>query len=105
MLQGLFKSLEIVSVPVSDWQRSKQFYGETLGLPVAAFMTDEVGWMEFGEKDQVHFAISMWNGPEPFPKAMAVRRWCSRWKMPTRPWTSCAGAACAAKTWWPSRRW
>ncbi len=68
MMQGLLKSLEIVSVPVSDWQRSKKFYGETLGLPVAAFITDEVGWMEFGEKDQVHFAISMWNGPEPFPK-------------------------------------
>jgi len=32
-------------------QQAKKFYGETLGLPVAAFMGDEVGWMEFGEKD------------------------------------------------------
>ena len=31
-------------------------------------MGDEVGWMEFGEKDGVHFAIQLWQGPGPFPK-------------------------------------
>ena len=67
MMPGLLKSLADVSYPVSDWQRSKKFYSETLGLPVAAFITDEVGWMEFGQKDAAHLAISMWYGPEPFP--------------------------------------
>jgi predicted enzyme related to lactoylglutathione lyase len=67
MMSGLLKSLVDVSHPVSNWQKSKKFYAETLGLPVAAFISDEVGWMEFGEKDQTHLAISLWQGPEPFP--------------------------------------
>jgi catechol 2,3-dioxygenase-like lactoylglutathione lyase family enzyme len=50
---------------MTDWQRAKKFYGETLGLPVAAFMSDDVGWMEFGEKDGTHLAISLWRSPEP----------------------------------------
>jgi predicted enzyme related to lactoylglutathione lyase len=57
MMDGLLKSLVDVSYQVSDWQRAKKFYAETLGLPVAAFMGDEVGWMEFGEKDNTHLAI------------------------------------------------
>lgn len=65
---GLFKKPDFVSVNVSDWARAKRFYGETLGLPVAAFITDEVGWMEFGEKDGVHLAIAQWRGPGPLPK-------------------------------------
>jgi len=39
-----------VSYNVTDWQRAKKFYSETLGLPVAFYMGDEVGWMQFGEK-------------------------------------------------------
>ena len=66
-MKSLFKKLEWVSYNVTDWQRAKKFYGETLGLPVAAFMTDEVGWMEFGEKDGTHLAISLWRGPDPVP--------------------------------------
>ncbi len=65
---GVIKKLGVVSYTVSDWQRSKEFYGETLGLPVAAFITDEVGWMEFGEKDDVHLAIMVWRGPGSMPK-------------------------------------
>ena len=60
MMAGLLKKLEVVSYNVTDWGRAKKFYGETLGLPVAAFMGDEVGWMEFGEKDGTHLAISLW---------------------------------------------
>ncbi len=66
-MQGLLKLLQEVVYPVTNWQRSKKFYGETLGLPVAAFLTDEIGWMEFGEKDATHLAISLWNRPEPPP--------------------------------------
>lgn len=59
--------LDIVAYPVSDWQRSKTFYVETLGLPVAAFMGDDIGWMEFGERNSVHLAIRLWQSPDPFP--------------------------------------
>jgi predicted enzyme related to lactoylglutathione lyase len=63
----LFKKLEAVSYNVTDWQQAKKFYGETLGLPVAAFLGDKVGWMEFGEKDGTHLAISLWGGPDAVP--------------------------------------
>ncbi len=64
---ALFKKLGYISYDVTDWQRAKKFYGETLGLPVAEFMNDEVGWMEFGDKNGTHLAISQWRGPEPMP--------------------------------------
>lgn len=67
MTSGLLLKLADVSYNVTDWQRSKKFYSDTLGLPVAAFISDEVGWMEFGEKDNAHLAIGLWRGPEPFP--------------------------------------
>jgi predicted enzyme related to lactoylglutathione lyase len=67
-VDGLFKKLEVVSYPVRDWQRAKKFYSETLGLPVAFFIGDEIGWMEFGDKEGTHLAISLWNSPEPFPQ-------------------------------------
>jgi catechol 2,3-dioxygenase-like lactoylglutathione lyase family enzyme len=67
-MAAIVKKLGIVSYNVSDWQRAKRFYGETLGQPVAAFITDEVGWMEFGEKDDVHLAIGVWRGPGPLPR-------------------------------------
>jgi len=67
MMTGLLKKLEIVSYDVIDWQRAKKFYGETLGLPVAAFISDDIGWIEFGEKDSTHLAISLWRGTEPLP--------------------------------------
>ncbi|HEY3344521.1 MAG TPA: VOC family protein [Anaerolineaceae bacterium] len=66
-MAGPLKKLVDVSYIVSDWQRSKKFYTETLGLPVAAFMTDEVGWMEFGEKEDVHLAIMLSPGGAPVP--------------------------------------
>ena len=66
-MEGLFKSLADISYVVTDWQRSKKFYAETLGLPVAAFLTDEVGWMEFGDQNSTHFAIMLSRSPEPIP--------------------------------------
>jgi predicted enzyme related to lactoylglutathione lyase len=60
MMSGLLKELQVVSYPVVNWQQAKKFYGETLGLPVAAFINDEVGWMEFGEKNGAHLAIGLW---------------------------------------------
>lgn len=63
----LFKKLDVISYTVSDWLRAKKFYSETLGLPVAAFINDDVGWMEFGEKDSTHLAIGLWRGPGVLP--------------------------------------
>jgi catechol 2,3-dioxygenase-like lactoylglutathione lyase family enzyme len=63
----LLRKLVDVSYMVSDWQKAKKFYSETLGLPVAAFISDDVGWMEFGEKEGTHLAISLWRGPGPLP--------------------------------------
>jgi predicted enzyme related to lactoylglutathione lyase len=59
MLTGLFDQLVDISYIVSDWQKAKKFYSETIGLPVAAFMGDEVGWMEFGAKEGTHLAIML----------------------------------------------
>ena len=67
MFKTLFKKVDLVAYIVSDWQRAKKFYGETLGLPVAEFINDEIGWMEFGEKNGIHLAISLWNRSEPMP--------------------------------------
>jgi catechol 2,3-dioxygenase-like lactoylglutathione lyase family enzyme len=67
MAKMLLKKIDIIAYIVSDWQRAKKFYGETLGVPVAAFINDEVGWMEFGEKEGTHLAISLWDRPESMP--------------------------------------
>jgi predicted enzyme related to lactoylglutathione lyase len=74
MLNDLFDQLADVSYIVSDWQKSKKFYSETIGLPVAAFITDEVGWMEFGEKAGTHLAIMLDNSGAPYsaPKGGAI---------------------------------
>ncbi len=66
MLNDLFDQFVDVSYIVSDWQKSKKFYSETIGLPVAAFMGDEVGWMEFGEKSGTHLAIMLDNSGAPY---------------------------------------
>ena len=65
---GIFQSLADVAYNVTDWQRSKKFYAETLELPVAAFISDEVGWMEFGLEGGTHLAMSQWTGSGPFQK-------------------------------------
>jgi predicted enzyme related to lactoylglutathione lyase len=75
-MNGLFKNLADVSYQVTDWQIAKKFYSETLGLPVAAFISDEIGWMEFGDKDNTHLAIMLSpdskTSPQKVRGAMAV---------------------------------
>ena len=68
MINMLFKKLEVVSYNVSDWDRAKKFYTETLELPVAGFLSDEVGWMELGEMDGAHLALNRWDGPGKMPQ-------------------------------------
>ncbi len=61
-----FRDFNVVSVNVTDWDRARKFYHETLGLPIAAEI-EGVGWLEFGLPNQIHFALNKWNGPEPAP--------------------------------------
>jgi predicted enzyme related to lactoylglutathione lyase len=67
MLNSFFIKLEVVSYNVSDWQRAKKFYGETLALPFSGYASEEAGWMEFGEANGTHLAINRWDGPGPLP--------------------------------------
>ena len=56
---GLLKKLGLVSYPVKNWEQAKKFYGETLGLPVAWFMGDEVGWIQYGDEQGAQLALSL----------------------------------------------
>jgi catechol 2,3-dioxygenase-like lactoylglutathione lyase family enzyme len=67
MLNKLFEKIDVVAYNVSDWARSKKFYCETLELPVAGFISDEIGWMELGELDGTHLALSRWESSEAMP--------------------------------------
>ena len=57
--------LNVVWFNVSDWDRAKKFYGETLGLPIA-YAQDEMGWIEYG-RELPHLGINRWGGPGPLP--------------------------------------
>ena len=46
-LSADFRDINVVWYNVTDWERAKRFYGETLGLPVA-MQIDEAGWVEYG---------------------------------------------------------
>lgn len=63
----LFKKVDLVSLNVADWPRAKVFYGETLGLPVGDFSSDDAGWIQYGGKEGAQLAINLWRGPDPFP--------------------------------------
>ncbi len=60
------RDINVVWYNVTDFARAKKFYGETLGLPVAA-QIDGVGWIEYGRPNQTHLALNEWRGPEPMP--------------------------------------
>lgn len=62
---GLLKKLGLVSYPVQNWEEAKKFYGETLGLPVAWFMGDEAGWVQYGDDQGAQLAISLWRDATP----------------------------------------
>lgn len=66
---SLFKDVNVVQYHVSDWERAKQFYAEVLGWPVA-FLSDEAGWMEFGEEGKTHLAINRWEESTPVPAGL-----------------------------------
>jgi predicted enzyme related to lactoylglutathione lyase len=63
-----FKRIEVISFDVSDWERAKKFYAETLEWPVA-WADDAIGWIEYGYDGQTHIAINRHEGPLPAPAA------------------------------------
>ncbi|HEY4691267.1 MAG TPA: VOC family protein [Anaerolineae bacterium] len=65
---SVLKGLSVVSFNVTDWERAKKFYGETLGLPIALDTGKEVGWCEFGEAGKTTLAINLWREPSPPPR-------------------------------------
>jgi len=67
-LSADFRDLNVVWYNVTDWERSKRFYRDTLGLPVAIEI-EQPGWMEFGHPHQTHVAINLWRGPQVMPPA------------------------------------
>ena len=63
---SLFKNVNVVSYHVKDWQGAKEFYRKVLGWPVA-YESEEMGWVEFGDENSAHIAISRWDEAEPIP--------------------------------------
>jgi predicted enzyme related to lactoylglutathione lyase len=71
---GVLKQVYAVQYYVKDWERAKTFYGKTLALPSLG-ADDNVGWAEFGDKEQTHVAISRWRDdgkPMPVNGAFAI---------------------------------
>lgn len=64
---GIFQKPNLASLNVTDWQRAKKFYGETLGLPVAWELNDDAGWIQYGDPNGAQLALNLWRGPDPFP--------------------------------------
>lgn len=69
---GLLKKLSLVSYPVKNWQAAKKFYGETLGLPVAWFMGDQTGWIQYGDDQGAQLALSLMRDGAPSPQDNGV---------------------------------
>jgi predicted enzyme related to lactoylglutathione lyase len=61
-----FKSVNVVSIDVVNWDAAKKFYSEVLGWPLA-YGDDNVGWYEWGVDNQAHVSINRWRGPAPAP--------------------------------------
>jgi predicted enzyme related to lactoylglutathione lyase len=58
---SLFNGIAVVSYNVTDWDKAKAFYGQTLELP-AAGIADDFGWAEYGAENETHLAISHYEG-------------------------------------------
>ena len=50
------QKLGVVFYFVTDWERAKAFYGETLGMK-EVYSTDEGGWAEYATNSDVNLAI------------------------------------------------
>lgn len=62
----VLKSIALTSFYVTNWEQAKHFYGDVLGLP-CAFISEDIGWAQYGPMDGVQVAINLWRGPDPVP--------------------------------------
>ncbi len=63
------RDMNVVWYNTSDFERTKKFYTEMLGLPVA-FDVSEMGWIEFGYPNQTHLAFNLWRDQATKPPAL-----------------------------------
>jgi predicted enzyme related to lactoylglutathione lyase len=65
---SLFKSVNVVYVYVRNWEAAKDFYSKILEWPLA-YAEETVGWAEWGNENETHFAVNRWNEETEPPKA------------------------------------
>jgi catechol 2,3-dioxygenase-like lactoylglutathione lyase family enzyme len=63
---SLFKNINVSYIYVRDWEAAREFYSQLLGWP-EAFSSEEMGWTEWGEPKQAHFAINRFDGEGEMP--------------------------------------
>ena len=56
---SVLKGLNVVFYNVSDYERARKFYRDTLGLN-EFFTVDEAGWAEYGGSELPRLAINLW---------------------------------------------
>ncbi len=59
----MFKGINVVSISVTDLDRARRFYGETLGLGAPLYDLPEAGWIEFGS-GRAHGNVSVTRAEE-----------------------------------------
>ena len=64
---SVLKNVNVVYCYVRDLEAAKKFYSEVLEWPLA-YADDQVGWIEWGEENQAHFAINLWTEEAEPPK-------------------------------------
>ncbi|MCH7761961.1 VOC family protein [candidate division TA06 bacterium] len=53
---AILEKMDLVWYRVTNWERAKKFYGETLGLSTHICI-DEAGWAEYGPQNSPRLAI------------------------------------------------
>jgi predicted enzyme related to lactoylglutathione lyase len=46
-VERVFRGINVVSIPVTDLDRARSFYGEVLGLGAPVYDLPDAGWIEF----------------------------------------------------------
>ena len=65
---SMFKNVNVVYVYVRDWEAAREFYSQVLEWPLA-YADQDIGWAEWGNENEAHFAINRWTDEAEPPKA------------------------------------
>jgi predicted enzyme related to lactoylglutathione lyase len=68
---SMFKNVNVVYVYVRDWETAKDFYSKVLEWPLA-YADETIGWAEWGNENETHFAVNRWTEETEPPKAGAT---------------------------------